>query len=181
VQLSVSPISVSQRALSIDTSAIGLSVSPTAGTAGSFGSVLTNVATQLNAGDSLQSVLAGLSATDSATLMAGLRDLINNTLAQVTTQKAVSDASGQPGKFGTLDLSFGPTTLMVDGQSVAVDDGAGGPITVTITAGTAQGHLLDNLFHKLSNAIQSGNASAEAHLLASITQRIDLIEGIKIG
>ncbi len=181
VQLSLSPITVNQRAISFSTSAIDLSLTPTAGTTGSFGSVLANVATELNSGMTLSAVLAGLSATDSATLMSGLSAMINGSLADLTADGSVTSASGKPGKFGTLGLSFESSNLMVDGQTVTVNNGTSGAVTATVTAGAAQGHLLDNLFHKLGAVITSGNTSAEAHLLAQITQRIDLIEGIKVG
>ena len=125
--------------------------------------------------------MAGLSATDSATLMAGLQTMIDDALADLTAQTAVSAAAGKPGKYGTLDLSFGTSDLMVEGQTVTVGNGTGDPATATVTAGAAQGHLLDNLFHKLGADIQVGNTSAEAKLFAQITQRIDLIEGIKVG
>jgi hypothetical protein len=174
--MNVGAIQVDLRGISVDTSAIGLSVTPTPGATGSFGSVLAGVATQLNAGASLQTVLGSLSMTDLATLNAGVKTIINTALANVTAQSSVASASGQPGKFGELDFSFGPASLTVVGQTVAVDNGAGGPATATITAGGGRGHLLDNLFNKLDQALQSGDQHAIHKLMAQIIQRINLIE-----
>jgi len=177
VHVLVGSTNVALQGITVNTSAIGLSITPTPGTAGSFGSVLASVATQLNAGMSLSTVLGGLSPTDMATLTTGLQASINGALTDLTAGTAVTAASGQPGKFGILDLSFGPANLSVDGQTVAVDNGAGGAATATITAGGGRGHLLDNLFHKLGSALQNGNQGAIAKLEAQIAQRIELIEG----
>jgi hypothetical protein len=177
VHIVVGATGVALRGLTVDTSAIGLTITPTPGTTGSFGSVLANVATELNAGMSLQTVIGGLNANDLATLEAGLQASINGALIDLTADSAVSAASGRPGKFGVLDLSFGPAILTVDGQTLAVDNGAGGPATATIIAGGGRGHLLDNLFHKLGIALQDGDQGRTQLLLARIAQRIELIEG----
>ena len=56
IQVEASPIQLNLRGTTIDTSAIAMSFTPTTGTTGSFGSVLSSVATALSGGTSLQNV-----------------------------------------------------------------------------------------------------------------------------
>jgi hypothetical protein len=127
----------------------------------------------LNQGLTLPQALATFTPDQLNSLLSGLTDLLNQSLANLS--QAVLTLITDVGRHHTcaiLHLELGPLNLMLLGLNVVLDNCANGAITVDITAVTGQGHLLGNLLCELlgGNLINLG-----ATLQAILNQIIGLL------
>jgi hypothetical protein len=156
-------IHLSLLGLNVDTSGICLAVTGESGPGNLLGNLVCDLSNALNPGGAgLLSFLNGLSTTDLNTLLGSLSGLLNSALADATTVNVGSGLAAVPSVTGPttniLHLSLGPINLNLLGLDVALDNCAGGPVTVDITATPGPGNLLGNLLGNLSNLLNS-NAS----------------------
>jgi hypothetical protein len=158
LDLHLGAIDLNLLGLEVKTSPICLDITAVPGS-GPLGTLLSDVANLLNNGTSLTDVLA-----QQPQLTSGLTDLLNKTLATVTSPTAVSAASTK-----VLSLSLGPIDLNLLGLDVHLDNCNNGPITVDIIAHSGPGQLLGNLIGGLSHLLDS-SASAVA-----LTNKLDKI------
>jgi hypothetical protein len=174
-------IHLSLLGLNVDTSGICLSVTAQSGPGNLLGNLLCDVANALNPGGvGLGNLLSSLSTTNLNTLLGGISSLLNSALADATTVQLGSGLGATPSVTGPnvniLHLSLGPVNLNLLGLNVALDNCAGGPVTVDITATPGAGNLLGNLLADLSNLLNS-NASLRAieHSLERIALVTDIL------
>ena len=95
-------------------------------------------------------------------LLNGLRNLLNDALlAPLTANTAVTSVTGTTaGACDILNLQLGPLDLKLLGLHVHLDNCAGGPVTLAITAVPGAGALLGNLLCSLANLLNGGAATA---------------------
>jgi len=164
LDLSLGPIHLSLLGLNVDTSMICLKVTAHQG-GGLLGDLLCGIANLLNQGLTIDQALATLDATQLGTLDAGLTNLLNTAVFQpLTSSTAVASAT-----CSVLNLSLGPLHLNLLGLAVDLDNCAGGPVTLSVTA-TQGGGLLGDLLCGLSNVLKGpANQNAVLVLLRQIT------------
>ena len=142
LNLELAPIHLAVLGLRVDTSAICLDITATPG-GGLLGDLLCGLA---------GGILTGILPTDGqvGTLEGGLVDLIEGSLdlspVQVNPQNSVCT-----GECEVLALALGPLNLSLLGLNVSLDDCAGGPVQVCVSATRSEG-LLGSLLCGLSNA-----------------------------
>jgi hypothetical protein len=157
LHLMLNEIHLNLLGLKVDTSNICLNITAQPGTP--LGGLLGNIANALNGGQSLSSILAGLSATDLNTLTSGLTTLLNQVFADITSPAAVSGGTGGAaagtGATTILNLSLGPVELNLLGLDVKLDNCANGPITVTVSAQPGPGNLLGNLLSDVAHLLDN--------------------------
>jgi len=161
--------------LNVDTSEICLAVTAVPGPGNLLGNLLCNVGNLLNGGTPLGDVLGGLLATDLGNLTSGITGLLNGALSTVTTPLSTStSAVNADAVTHVLDLSVGPVNLNLLGLNVNLDNCAGGPVTVDITAVPGPGNLLGNLVGNLAGLLDSPgqHVGQLGHLLQDITHVI---------
>jgi hypothetical protein len=142
LNLELAPIHLAVLGLHVDTSAICLDITATPG-GGLLGDLLCGLAGGIP-------LLALPTAGQVADLEAGLVDLIEGSLdlSQVQTNAQNSVCTGD---CEILALALGPLNLSVLGLNISLDDCAGGPVQVCISATRSEG-LLGSLLCGLSNA-----------------------------
>ncbi|HEY2156389.1 MAG TPA: hypothetical protein VGH33_12215, partial [Isosphaeraceae bacterium] len=144
---------------------------------GLLGTLLYDIDNALSSGSPLGSVLGSLSTSQLNKLTTGLTDLLNGALSNITSSANVSGVSTSadpavPAGTPVLDLSLGPVNLNLLGLHVNLDNCAGGPITVDITAiptGLPGGGLLGDLLTSLDAALAGGAGSG---LISSLESAI---------
>ncbi len=174
LNLHLGPIHLNLLGLTVDTSEICLSVAAQPGSGNLLGNLLTDVAGLLNNGTSLSGILGGLSAANLSTLTTGLTGLFNGALGALESQAANPSASGN-----VLTLSLGPVNLNLLGLLVNLDNCAGGPVTLAVSAVPGPGNLLGNLVSDLTHLLDHNplNAVGINNLLGQITTTIDQLVG----
>lgn len=180
LDLSLGPINLDLLGLNIDTSAICLEITAQEG-GGLLGDLLCSIANLLNQGSLLAEILNGLSPTELTQLTTGLTQLLNEVLALATSSQAVTGVSGTGGPAtrqfdptcDILNLALGPIELNLLGLNVLLDNCAGGPVTVDVTAEPGAGNLLGNLLCSLSGLLDNGTVpDAITALLRAIARAI---------
>jgi hypothetical protein len=167
LDLHLEAIHLSLLGLNVDTSAICLKLTAHSGQ-GLLGDLLCSIGNLLNSGLSIDQVLATLTTSQLQTLNSGLTSLLNTAVfAPLTQNTAVAAAS-----CSILHLALGPLDLTLLGLEVQLDNCAGGPVTVDITA-TPGGGLLGDLLCDLADLLK-GHASSTA-ILTTVRQISQLI------
>jgi hypothetical protein len=174
LNLHLAPIDLNLLGLQVDTSQICLDITAHSGPGRLLGNLVTDVANLLNGGLSLGNILGQLTATQTAALTGGLTTALQRSFRDITTHSVVTHPAGTspaapPGADEILHLSLGPVDLNVLGLEVKLDNCAGGPITVDVSAvpgpGNLLGNLLDGVVHLLD---QFPNVPALDRLLTRI-------------
>lgn len=174
LNLHLAPIDLNLLGLQVDTSQICLDITAQSGPGKLLGNLVTDVANLLNGGLSLGSILGQLTASQTAALTNGLTTVLQDAFHDITTHSVVTHPAGTspaapPGADEILHLSLGPVDLNVLGLDVKLDNCAGGPITVDVSAvpgpGNLLGNLLDGVVHLLD---QFPNLTALDNLLMRI-------------
>jgi hypothetical protein len=169
LDLSLGPIDLTLLGLRIETSRICLEVTAMPG-GGLLGDLLCTVANLLHGGSSLADVLAFLQATgDLGRFLNGLTTVLNQAFDRITANTALAGAS-----CSVLSLALGPLDLNLLGLVVELDDCAGGPVTVDITAIPGGGLLGDLLCSLGRRPLNNPLSTAVQRLLWQITQVIGL-------
>jgi hypothetical protein len=155
LDLALGPIHLDLLGLVVDTSPICLAITADPGAGNLLGNLLCGVAHLLDDGLPLDLILGGLVAEDVDAVLDGLTDLLNGVLRLATAPAALEDAA-----CDILNLSLGPVELNLLGLVVELDDCAGGPVTVDITAEPGEGNLLGNLLCGLAGLLDGGGTDA---------------------
>jgi hypothetical protein len=166
LNLRLGPIDLNLLGLQVDTSAICLRLTAQRG-GGLLGDLLCAIARLLERGVPLTQILGDLSAEQVSQLTAGLRDLLNSALNNLNAAR-VTQIQQQPGSCPILNLTLGPLDLNLLGLRVELDNCAGGPVTVTITA--VPGALLGDLLCGLLGGVDVGTTLQQ--LLQQVLQAI---------
>jgi len=153
LDLSLGPINVNLLGLVVTTSPICLEITANQG-GGILGDLLCSVGNLLNAGLSLDQILAGqgvptlpgLTAGDLSALLSGLTGLLNGALSSLANAILTGiDIIDARGTCAILHLELGPLDLTLLGLEVVLDNCSNGAVTVDITGKTGRGNLLGNL------------------------------------
>jgi hypothetical protein len=140
LNLQLGPIDLTLLGLRVETSQICLDVTARAG-GGLLGDLLCGVANLLQGGLSLPEILGQLQAAGTLDrFLNGLTAVLNQTFDRITANTNLVGAT-----CSVLSLAVGPLDLNVLGLEVELDDCAGGPVTVDITAIPGGGLLGDLL------------------------------------
>jgi len=162
LNLRLGPINLNLLGLVVQTSPICLVLTGFQN-GGLLGQLLCGLANGLHNGIPLVQYLESLPPEQLNTLLAGIVDILNGSLANLynaTLTSIDSICAGIPGPHHTcaiLHLELGPLNLTLLGLNIVLDDCANGPVTVDITAvrghgGGLLGDLLCNLLgHNLIN------------------------------
>jgi hypothetical protein len=173
LNLSLGPINLDLLGLNVDTSPICLDVTAVPGSGALLGNLLCGIANLLNGGLSQSAALAGLSATDMATLNTGLTQLLNQAVfVPLTSSDAAISAT-----CNVLSLAIGPVDLNLLGVRVELDNCNNGPVTVDVTADPAGG-LLGGLLCSLANLL---NGSAAQTAILALLRNISALIGSLLG
>lgn len=173
LSLSLAPIHLSLLGLNVDTSAICLDITATEG-GGLLGDLLCSIGGGLAGGQTLADVLGTLDQPQLDLLNAGLTQVLN----QAVVIPASSSAALQNATCDVLSLALGPIDLSLLGLNVSLDDCAGGPVTVDITA-TEGGGLLGDLLCSLAGGTNQGRAGERETL--AILRQISALIGRLLG
>jgi hypothetical protein len=145
LDLEINAIHLNLLGLRVDTSDICLAITAHEGE-GLLGDLLCAVANLLDQGLSLGDILGGLTNAQLETLLTGIADLLDDVFAMATEPDSLVGVSGTTaGACDVLNLALGPIDLNLLGLQVYLDDCAGGPVTVDITAVPGEGLLGDLL------------------------------------
>ena len=165
LDLSLGPIDLTLLGLRVETSPICLEVTAIQG-GGLLGDLLCAVANLLQGGSSLTDVLGFLQTTGSLDrFLNGLTAVLNQVFDRITSNASLAGAS-----CSVLSLAVGPLDLNLLGLVVELDDCAGGPVTVDITAIPGGGLLGDLLCSLAGNPLNNPLNTAVQRLLFQITQ-----------
>jgi hypothetical protein len=149
LNLALGPINLDLLGLVVQTSPICLDISANPA-GGLLGELLCNIGTLLNQGLSLNQILGLLGVSDVNTLLTSITQILNGALGQILNSVLTAVNNGAaPGQCAILSLTLGPLNLNLLGLVVNLDNCAGGPVTVTVTAN--HGGLLGNLLCSLTN------------------------------
>jgi hypothetical protein len=173
LDLHVNPIDLNVLGLKVDTSQICLDITAQSGPGNLLGNLLTDVSHLLDQGLSIGQILSNLSPTQLSNLSNGLGGVVNGALAAVGDPTAAAKGGATVNTTGStpvLDLSLGPVDLNLLGLKVHLDNCAGGPVTVDVSAQPGAGNLLGNLITGLSNLLNSPN-----HTLGAVRSQINKI------
>jgi hypothetical protein len=165
LDLHVSPIHLNVLGLKVDTSNICLDITAQSGPGNLLGNLLGNVSHLLDQGLNIGQILSNLSLAQLTTLSTGLSGVVNGALAAIgSPAHAAAGGATVNTVNGTqiLDLSLGPVNLNLLGLQVALDNCAGGPVTVDISAQPGAGNLLGNLISGLANLLNNPNHTVGA-------------------
>ena len=163
LNLSLGPIDLTLLGLRVETSPICLDVVAQPG-GGLLGDLLCGVANLLQGGLSLPDILGQLQALGTlGRLLNGLTALLNQTFDTITANTNLAAAT-----CSVLSLAVGPLDLNLLGLVVELDDCAGGPVTVDITAIPGGGLLGDLLCSLGSSPLNNPLAPPVQRLLFQI-------------
>ncbi len=171
-------IHLSLLGLNVDTSGICLNVTGESAPGNLLGNLVCGLSNALNTGpNGLSTFLGSLSASDLNTLLGGLSGILGGGLSTATTASLTSATGATPGvtepNCNILHLSLGPVNLNLLGLNVSLDNCAGGPITVSVTATPGAGNLLGNLLCSLAHLLDSSaNLTALENSLNRIAGQI---------
>jgi hypothetical protein len=147
LNLRLGPINLNLLGLVVQTSPICLVLTgfPNGGL---LGQLLCGLANGLNNGIPLVQYLQSLPPDQLNTLLAGIVDILNGSLANLynAVLTSIDSICGHPGHHracAILHLEIGPLDLTLLGLNIVLDDCDNGPVTVDITA--VRGALLGNL------------------------------------
>ena len=157
LDLALGPINLDLLGLVLETSPICLQITAH-DDAGLLGDLWCSVANLLNAGLSLDQILAGQGAMDPVAgiipgltagqiddLLGGITDALNEALENLLDAIVTEIIQGLRGACDILHLELGPVELNLLGLEVILDDCAGGPVIVDLSAERGRGNLLGNL------------------------------------
>lgn len=166
--------------LVVDTSDICLDITAVPGDL--LGDLLCEIAGLLDQGGLLGDILGGLTDSELNTLLTGLTDLLNQILGLLTGPSSIVGVSGTGvaqinGACDVLNLALGPLSLNLLGLQVDLDDCAGGPVRVDITAEPGEGRLLGNLLCSLADLLNGASDRAIDRLVGRITRVISRMIG----
>jgi hypothetical protein len=172
LHLQLGPIHLNLLGIVVDTSQICLDITATPGAGNLLGNLLCGISNALNGGTPLSTVLGALTAEQLSALNTGLTSLLNTVVfVPLTASTALASAT-----CPVLNLTLAPVTLNLLGLNVKLDNCAGGPVTLAVTA--QQGTLLGGLVCALANALNGGAAPiAISQLLAQISQLLHRLLG----
>jgi hypothetical protein len=171
LDLSLGPINLDLVGLVVETSEICLQITAYEN-GGLLGDLLCSVANLLNAGLSLDQILAGLTNSQLDQLLGGLANLFNRGLARLLDAVLTAILPGGGRSCAILHLELGPLNLTLLGLEVLLDNCAGGAVTVDITAETGRGNLLGNL---LCGLLGDGLIGLGSTLQAILNQILGLL------
>ena len=178
LDLELAPIHLNLLGLNVDTSRICLDITAVPGSGNLLGNLLGDVANLLNNGTSLSNILGGLTAVNPTTLTSGLNQILGGLIGSLPAATVAGVSGTTPGATNILNLSVGPLNLNLLGLNVALDNCAGGPVTVDITAQSGPGQLLGNLLGGLSHLLDSSaSGTALANKINTITGEIEQLIG----
>jgi len=169
LNLSLGPINLDLLGLFVQTSPICLSITAVPGAGNLLGNLLCSVANLLNGGLSTQQVLATLHGQRLQRFLGGLTTLLQGAFNAVGA--STPTAQQGPASCPILNLTLGPLDLNLLGLLVHLDDCAGGPVIVTITAIPSTevgGGLLGDLLCSLANLLNNPPA-----ILSTLTTAIN--------
>jgi len=180
LNLMLGPINLNLLGLHVDTSKICLAIGAQSGPGNLLGNLLTGIANLLNTNPTggLGGILSGLTSTQLNQLLTGVTGLLNGLLGNLTAPAAVTGGGGMTstGACNILNLKLGPVALNLLGLTVNLDNCAGGPVTVDVTAQQGPGNLLGNLLCGLSGALNpTGNAAGLARIEQVLGRVLSLI------
>ena len=152
LDLALGPINLDLLGLVLETSPICLQITAY-DNAGLLGDLLCSVANLLNAGLSLDQILAGqgagvlpgLTTGQVDDLLGGITDALNEALENLLDAIVTEITQGLRGACDILHLELGPLQLNVLGLEVILDDCEGGLVVVDLNAERGRGNLLGNL------------------------------------
>ena len=152
LNLELGPINLDLLGLVLETSPICLQITAY-DNAGLLGDLLCSVANLLNAGLSLDQILAGqgagaipgLTTAQVDDLLGGITDALNEALENLLDAIVTDIIQGLRGACDILHLELGPLQLNLLGLEVILDDCEDGPVVVDLTAERGRGNLLGNL------------------------------------
>jgi hypothetical protein len=163
LDLQLGPIDLTLLGLRVETSPICLEVTAVPG-GGLLGDLLCAVANLLQGGSGLADVLAFLQTTGNLDrFLNGLTTVLNQVFDRITSNTSLAGAS-----CSVLSLALGPLDLNLLGLVVELDDCAGGPVTVDITAIPGGGLLGDLLCSLAGNPLNNPLNTTVQRLLAQI-------------
>jgi hypothetical protein len=161
LDLQVGPIDQNLLGFHVETSPICLAVTAIEG-GGRLGDLLCNVARLRQNGVPLGDILAGLTSPELTALLDGQADLLNLVLDLATSNNLLNQSRGLiQASCPVLNLSIGPIVLIQSGLVIELDDCAGGPVTVKITAIPGAGRL-GHLLCSLTDLLNTGEAAPRA-------------------
>jgi hypothetical protein len=158
--------------LKVDTSNICVDVIAHPGQ-GLLGDLLGGLANALNTDPTggLAGFLNGLTGRQLNTLTNGLTNLLNRSVFGPLSRSA---AALDPAATNILHLQLGPVDLNLLGLEVSVDNCAGGPVTVDVSAQPGPGNLLGNLLSDIVHLLdQTPHIPALDHIFSDIGRIID--------
>jgi len=178
LNLHLGPIHLDLLGLTVDTSEICLKVTAYGGPGNLLGNLLTDVANLLNGGTPLANLLSGAGGIPTNLVSTGLSNLLNGALGAATAGSNVSGASTAP-TGNVLHLSLGPVNLNLLGLAASLDNCAGGPITVDVSAVPGAGNLLGNLISDVAHLLDKPHVNTNAlnRLLPQLTNEIATLAG----
>jgi len=168
LNLALGPINLDLLGLFVQTSPICLSITAVPGAGNLLGNLLCSVANLLNGGLSVQQVLATLNGPRRTTFLNGLTTLLQGAFSAIG---AATPTAQQVASCPILNLTLGPLDLNLLGLLVHLDDCAGGPVIVTISAIPSTevgGGLLGDLLCSLANLLNNPPA-----ILSTLTTAIN--------
>jgi len=186
LHLMLGPIHLNLLGLKVDTSQICLDISAHPGPGNLLGNLVGGLANLLNQA-------APTTPAGTTSLLGSLNTLLNQVVTTTTGARssligavntALGNALGQLGNAavtGTtagatniLTLSVGPLNLDLLGLVVNLDNCAGGPVTVAITAQPGAGNLLGNLLSGVAHLLDSPGNPAGG-ILAHLNQILGIL------
>ena len=160
LDLQIGPIDETLPGFHVETSPICVAVTAIEG-GGRLGDLLCSVGRLRQSGVPLGDILAGLTSPELTALLDGVATLVNQILDLVTSNNLSNQPRGLiQASCTVLDLSVGPLELNVSGLVIELDDCAGGPVTVTITAIPGVGRL--GHLCSLTELLNNGEAAPRA-------------------
>ena len=186
LDLALGPINLDLLGLVVETSPICLQIVAHPGE-GLLGDLLCAVAHLLDGGLSLDQILAGVGLVDPLgnvilpgldlsavnSLLSGVTNLLNAALGNLlgSVLENITHLDIQQ-TCAILHLELGPVDLTLLGLQIILDDCAGGPVVVDITAETGRGNLLGNL---LCGLLDGGGIDLGATLGELLDQLLGLL------
>jgi len=156
LDLHVGAIHLNLLGLNVDTSEICVKISAQPGPGNLLGNLLSGVSHLLDQGTSLGDILNGLTTSQLNQLTGGLTSILNGVLGRLTSPSSLSTGSAAAASTTEiLHLSLGPVNLNLLGLKVAVDNCAGGPVTLDVSATSGSGNLLGNLLTDVSHLLDN--------------------------
>jgi hypothetical protein len=190
LHLQLGPINLNVLGLVINTSKICLDITATPGDGGALGDLLTNTSKQLSGpaylGQILQGLNGKLSSTQVQQISTGIGAAVTSALNQLFDGAATArlpSTSPTSDVCPVLNLSLGPVNLDLLGLHVSLDNCAGGPVTVSITAVEGSGNLLGNLLCDLTHLADGSvlDRISSINLLGLKTTSVQLTDPSKIA